>query len=309
MRKHSAGHGVTLIDLLVAAVILTFIGVVLVPHIAARTREEQNRIKCASHLQQIGLAMKLYANEEPRTQAFPRTRYDIKTADKPVFYTHPETTDSSKSPFVAGGPDVNDVTASIWLLLRTQDITTDVFVCPSAGTKPFEIPAGQHEYELCNFASAESLSYSMQNPFPTKSAIGRGFVWNDSMSARAPLMADMNPGAPSLIKAKSTGTAAELRKLNSPNHGFDGQNVLYADGHVEWAQSVFVGVASRVDQSQTADNIYTFRTPDAKGALPAESAGIIGPSGDPEDAVLLPTWDAKIPFPKVDLTAPATTRP
>jgi len=43
----------------------------------------------------------------------------------PVYGTAPE----ASNPFDDSGPKPNDVTAAIFLLLRTQDVTPEVFVC------------------------------------------------------------------------------------------------------------------------------------------------------------------------------------
>src|SRR4030095_7870607 len=43
--------------------------------------------------------------------------------------------DTKNSPVV---PKPNDVTAALFLLLRTQDITSEVFVCPSSGSNKWD---------------------------------------------------------------------------------------------------------------------------------------------------------------------------
>ena len=58
-----------------------------------------------------------------------------------------------------------------------------------------------------------------------------------------------------------------MSKANSNNHGNQGQNVLYADGHVQWQTSPFCGVACVTVVTGFAacrgtgfnDNIYTSR--------------------------------------------------
>ena len=45
-------------------------------------KPQDNRIKCASNMRQIGLAMKMYANAETRTNSFPRTKFDHATAEQ-----------------------------------------------------------------------------------------------------------------------------------------------------------------------------------------------------------------------------------
>jgi prepilin-type processing-associated H-X9-DG protein len=71
-----------------------------------------------------------------------------------------------------------------------------------------------------------------------------------------------------------------MKTANSNNHNEDGQNVLYADGHVEFQQNPFVGI--------DRDNVFTARTgekPDPKTEL------IVAWPYDGKDSILLPTDD------------------
>ena len=92
--------------------------------------EVANRVKCATNLRQIGQAFQFYANENNGN--FPRTKYDH-AATKVNAYTGFTAAD----PFAKdAGPEANDVTAILYLLLRTQDLETQVFVCPSTDAQP-----------------------------------------------------------------------------------------------------------------------------------------------------------------------------
>ena len=62
-------------DLIVVLFVLTLVGGFSVRQ-SCRAREQANRIKCASNLKQIGLAIQIYANDNKG--AFPRTLYDPK---------------------------------------------------------------------------------------------------------------------------------------------------------------------------------------------------------------------------------------
>src|SRR4051812_20440904 len=118
VRRHAFG----ILELLIVVGIIALLVSILLPSLC-RSRETANRVKCASNLRQIGAAIKLYANDN--RGAYPRVRSTLVSADKivPVFGTGVE----AKNPFADDGPKKDDVTAAMFLLLRTQDITSEVF--------------------------------------------------------------------------------------------------------------------------------------------------------------------------------------
>lgn len=279
MKKRS---GFSLVDLMVVVVLLLFVAAVIVPAVYQQSWGNREKIKCASNLRQIGLAMKMYANDEVRTNAYPRALYK---PDAPLTqFTSPTCPDPFKGPMP---PGPNDVTAAPFLLLLTQDIVPDIFVCPATNFAPFN-PGGPIFQRFSNFTATSQLGYSFQNPYPTAAAVSNGFQFNDSMTADFAIAADINPGTPELTTTPST---APSRAMNSPNHGKDGQNVLYADGHVEWQTTTFVGTQM--------DNIYVF----GPSPVTAHSfqknmpIGIVGSPIDANDSILLPTFDTSLPSP------------
>jgi hypothetical protein len=112
--KRVLRHGYTFVDLCVAiALFILLVAFVILG--SGRIHESTWRTKCGSNLRQIAQAMMLYANENGGH--YPRARYD--PADSAVrAYTGVD----APAPFAAGGPQANDVTAAMYLLLRTQDI-------------------------------------------------------------------------------------------------------------------------------------------------------------------------------------------
>jgi hypothetical protein len=97
-----------------------------------------------------------------------------------------------------------------------------------------------------------NLSYSMQVPFPFAQATSEGFRFDSSLSADFVVGADLNPGefnnaagviaTPAELIALTSGSVADQRAYNSRNHDREGQNVLYADGRVEWQNTSACGM-------------------------------------------------------------------
>ena len=214
---------------------MVFLTGVALPGIFGNSRETNNRIKCASNLRQLSQAMLLYANENNGN--YPRTTWNM-DSEKLKFYSKPD----AVNPLAKGadGVDAADVTAAMFLLVRTQDITTEVFICPSGDAEALtgkDKNGKDRDYDVqkhSNFPDAKHLGYSMQVPYPSKAAVLDGFRWTNTIGKDFALFADMNPGTEELTKLTANSPEKDIRKGNSTNHAGNGQNVVYGDGHVEF---------------------------------------------------------------------------
>jgi len=272
-------RGFTLVELLVVILLIVVAIAFLVPMVHSSNRGDgSNRVKCASNLRQIGQAILLYSNENHG--AYPRTRATTGPSVIPTWGTGV----NASNPFADDGPAPNDVTAALFLLLRTQDITSEVFCCPYSNAEK-DIYGGGTNSALnhSNFSDfKKNLSYSYQNPYPNDGAVERKWKLDNSISAEYAVAADISPGVmgdhQNVLAVKFDSSASDMRQGNSPNHDQDGQNVLYGDGHVEFQQNPFVGV--------NHDNIYTVS--DGKGG---NAPTIVESPYDLNDSILLPSDD------------------
>lgn len=255
--------GASLVEVTVVVGIIALLIGILIPT-AQAVRHRSYVTQCASHLQQLGVAMRAYVTEY---RSLPRTTYVAGAA------MMAGTGVMSKDPFNGVGPLPNDVTAAVHLLRRTQDLPADLFICPFSDAERAIADTGKASRQS-NFSNYRvNLGYSFANPYPesglgirTSRLLGKSFV----------LAADINPGFAGIGDNAALPTldsrGSELRMANSVNHDKDGQNVLFGDGRVEWTTTAFAGPFE--------DNIYTNR----RGETWA------GPVDD-LDAMLLPTDD------------------
>src|SRR4051794_4547607 len=127
--------GLTMADLLVILALLPFVLVTALSCVN-RTQRGGNSTACASNLRQIGQAILLYSNENGGK--YPRAVYAPGPNVIPTWGTGAE----APNPFKEGGPAPNDVTAALFLLLRTQDITPEVFTCPTSNAEKWDFGGG-----------------------------------------------------------------------------------------------------------------------------------------------------------------------
>jgi prepilin-type N-terminal cleavage/methylation domain-containing protein/prepilin-type processing-associated H-X9-DG protein len=243
-------RGFSLIEFLVAVGIIGIFLAILIPYLL-RTRELSRRTECEAHLGQIGEELWQYAKDQGPNSPLPETIYDPQV--KPAGYNcftgaddpHPFAKDTTVKP--------NDITASLWLLVRCGYIKDPaVFICPSTSDEADHLPSGASHRS--NFASSKNLSYSYACPFTD--AFDFAFS-TDMLPGEFALLADKNPGfdcdGTRVLGPQYDDPPFVLAKGNSLNHGQAGQNVLYGDGHVEFQPTPFVGVGG--------DNIYTAVAP------------------------------------------------
>jgi len=275
--------------------------------------DEARGAQCQNNLKQIGTAMNTYA--AAHRQAWPDVFTEESKRWDDVGNTRTDEWDPvtgtgrpPKAKVGDNGKPIQSNTANLWLLVVQMNLSPEVFVCPRSAHQFDEMAEGDYE-TVHDFRGEPFVSYSFQNvlgEYRLKSTTGRA----SSMAVAAdanPMRRDFWSGAPGggakdgVTDRRLADTArffgneeyiaawnAEAWELNSPNHHFKGQYVLYLDGHVEWRTHPYCGpnwdniwLRRRTDVSVEIDsnNIETLRayndetSYDGKSTLPADSTG------------------------------------
>lgn len=247
MLSGSRRLGFTVIEVLVVIGIIGVLLAILLPALE-KARESANTVRCAANLGQIGLALVLYANDNHG--GFPRTVYD------PQAPVCAGTNPGAPDPFGPGGPEANDISAALFLLVRVEKVPVKIFDDPYNDVVESSPDPAPDPLSRSNFTDIKkNLSYSYANPYPDAAAVAKGYKLTSKINPAFVIAADLNPG---------TGPGK-----NSRTHEGRGQNVLFADIHVEWETTTQCGI--------NKDDIYTNKA----GAVEASPL-------DETDSVLLP---------------------
>jgi prepilin-type N-terminal cleavage/methylation domain-containing protein len=260
--KRSLRKGFTLIELLVVVAIIALLIAILLPSLG-RARELANRATCSANVRGVIQSMVLYSADNvdtfPLVENFsPSGTVTWITAQGNVGSTDPNADIQTSY----GGTPVGqgDVTRCLWLLALRNQVASKSFLCKSdPGVTGPALQTDTNGKYYSGMAPQTQLSYSISYPWATGSAGTNPYTpggwWKNTTASDIAVMSDMAPknntGASTIVRNVSLtkGAATTPKGFNSNNHGGDGQNVGYADSHVEFSKDPYVG--------QNSDNIWT----------------------------------------------------
>lgn len=294
--------GFTLIELLVVVAIIALLISILLPSLA-RARELAKRTTCAANLNGMGKGLYAYASEG--NQGMPISAHAAPTQEQTgsVSYVQSGGSKRGRRGFPTDG-EINlppgtgttpgtqiSTVRNLWTLVRLSGSTPGSFTCPSSEDvkNDEDSPQDYWDFGIGDVTTEvtterqeanKQCSYGYQVPYgqlgkPTADGDQRSVLAADKgpFGVQPESGSGTHPGDP--VGLDTSSSSDDWRKFNSPNHGGigdgEGQNVLYADSHAEWAGKPTAGPGQ--------DNIYTrYSTAGTSAQTPAARFLGNGPS-------------------------------
>ena len=208
MKRRSA---FTLIELLVVIAIIAILAAMLLPALA-KAKERAYTIACTSNLRQINLGMMMYADEA-------RGLYPMSGGTIAWGQTDPHTH------------------AASWMEQIVSFIgNTNVYHCPSNKLFP---QTEQSDFNYFNGARAAYLGTTPNDDasvdtkkiqFPSAFVVSGDTLWDSSQTPASSLDADKDDYSQNCVGGPANGIFNwQEWRVHS-----QGQNILFADGHVKW---------------------------------------------------------------------------
>jgi len=216
-----------------AGVVVTAASILLIVGVVVRSsgvvRQHYGKVSCERQLSRVHQAASMYSSD------YAGFLPAVARADGAAWHTigdqEPQCCSNTKNPYLLLKLGYSDRPADFLCGGRTGHGAPPLTLADVAGGS--------------DFPSRDHITYSFR-------LMPSAPVRMEAVGAR-PLAADMNPHFERLIGGSGGEQLLRLDeimlRLNSPNHGRRGQNVLFGDGHVRYSRTRFIG--------DSDDDIYT----------------------------------------------------
>ena len=220
----------TLIELLVVIAIIAILAAILFP-VFARARENARRASCMSNLKQIGLGFMMYVQDYDET--YPRS-----------FYYTDEATDPNWGNSTSGN-------YMFWMQAVYPYVKSNqIFFCPSGNSAQAHAISGNYGVNGVMIPRYSQLAIAaVDSPSTTYMAFDSGTYYL-SISASEDDVATPHgafwylPGTQKSSGCPVTGCSGvditagfDQSDFSADGRHFDGNNVIFADGHVKWIKT------------------------------------------------------------------------
>lgn len=285
----------------VTGIVMGSLTIVLVPLLVfgfLYYRESDRRISCARNLNVLIKSLNIYSGYN--NDSFPIVQFSPYSAslnnptgtaigDQASVYACYRGSGSANQ---AGSPP-----ACLWLLVVGNMLKSEWFICPSdpAASGPAATTDASGRW-YSNFQSGSQLSYSIGYPWTGDGKVN--WHWRSTVDQALPVLSDIAPlnGTGTPKRVTNGPENAPPNTLNSANHYGDGQNVAFADSHLEWHGSAYVG---NIGYKFGIDNIWTIGPGEGTPIVPGPLSVPMPSSEDPiargsnkYDVVMVPVRNA-----------------